>query len=276
MPVFATPRQLRRDGLSLQQAITLAGLTANLKVSLDAAEALSYPGTGQTIADRSGTGSDFYLGTTDTAQTDDPSFNGNAGALSKEDYLSFDGGDTMQIVTAPSWAQTLHKNGAVLSAFYGIYYPASPNGVIWGDSQAATAAQQTGACGYLGAAAKHRFIVLNAQATVLDKTADAAGATSAWHILGVSVDENGGAGAGFLYRDGAYDPVGSANTWNPSYTSPSSADSPNPFQLSGAGYLPDAFANGTRLGFFALWQGVALTKANFDTLFDLMRPRYGL
>ena len=53
-------------------------LNSNLVLCLDAGDANSYT-SGQKWLDRSGNGYDFFLGTTDSVQASDPTFNGTPG-----------------------------------------------------------------------------------------------------------------------------------------------------------------------------------------------------
>src|SRR5688572_10725967 len=100
------------------------GLTANLKLCLDAGDNLSAPAAATSWLDRSGNGYDFFRGTTSGADATDPTFNGTPGELSAAEYWSFDGGDFFRYdTTNETWMQNLHKNNALLSFFCWLYLP---------------------------------------------------------------------------------------------------------------------------------------------------------
>lgn len=73
---------------------------ANLQLHLDAGDAASYPGSGQTWFDLTANHYDFFLGSSDTPTTDDPTFHGSAGGKSGNEYFSFDGGDCFRAAAA--------------------------------------------------------------------------------------------------------------------------------------------------------------------------------
>jgi hypothetical protein len=98
-----------------------ASLDTNLQFCLDAAAASSYT-SGQTWTDMTGQGNDFYRGATASATTDDPTHNGTPGALSSNEYFSFDGGDYFRLTQSnPSWVNDMHKNNAAWSWILWVY-----------------------------------------------------------------------------------------------------------------------------------------------------------
>jgi hypothetical protein len=101
---------------------------------LDATQTASYGGTGQTwknLVTAPADGSprsqyDFYRGTTSSAYTDDPTFNGTAGAAAA--YWSFDGGDWFDSVNADAGLlSNLHRTDASRPCTLGLAFrtPAS-------------------------------------------------------------------------------------------------------------------------------------------------------
>jgi len=261
------------NGKTLMQVLTDATLTTNLKLCLDAGDAASYDPGVQTDKwlDRSGGGYDFFRGSGTGGDAADPTFTGSASSL--QSYWAFDGGDFFTYdTTSETWMQSLHKNAAIYTF---LFFFRMPSSATFNDTLFDTTAGTTGITAYLNLD-QLKFGVLNAASVALQKTGDTALVSSTWNMVGISVNENGGAAAGFLYLNGEYDQVGGADTWNPNYTSPAAGNatraSMNLCGDSGVGYL----GSGARLAALAIWQGTALTKANMDTIWAAMRGRFGI
>ena len=257
-----------RGGTTLMSALTTAALTTNLKLCLDAGDSASYDPGVQTDKwlDRSGGGYDFYRGLGTGVEVQDPTFNGGAGAL--ESYWGFDGGDYFTYdTTNEAWMETLHKNGAIFSAV--MFYYSSGDAYLLGTD----AFTGTGICINIDTAIN--VAVSNASTPVLEKSSDTELETGRWHMVGISITENGGASGGFFYADGDYSQVAASDTWNPNYTSPSAGAASNPMRV-GLGIYAGKNDSGTRVSCLAVWQGTALTKANMDTIWSAMRGRFGI
>lgn len=95
---------------TLRQILTQLGLTTSLNLCLDAGDLNSYPGSGQTWSDVSGSGNHYYLGSGSGSDAADPTFNGTAGGLSQNEYFSHDGGDYFSPVAATTFDDNWHKN----------------------------------------------------------------------------------------------------------------------------------------------------------------------
>lgn len=256
-------------GKTLMQVLTDATLTTNLKLCLDAGDASSYDPGVQTDKwlDRSGGGYDFYRGIGSGSEVQDPTFTGVASSL--QSYWAFDGGDYFTYdTTNEAWMETLHKNAAIFSIVAFFYAPAS-------DSYAFGTDTGTGTGIYVRSSPNIAVAVSNSGASSFSKISDAVVETNVWHMIGVSISENGGAAGGFLYKDGAYSQAGASDTWNPNYTTPSVGSSSAPSRI-GFGEAADKNYPGTRLSGLAVWQGTALTKANMDTIWAAMRGRFGI
>lgn len=261
--------------------IVSAGLTTGLQVCLDAGALASYPGSGQIWSDLSGNGFDFLLGADNSATATDPTWNagGTAGALTSSEYFSLDGGDyfTLDESANPAAFETLHKDNAVLAWLAAVYTPGTwgANDALWGTSngQATNNIGVTVACAT--GAGKLGIRVSNGSGTVQNAYPDSAIATGAWRILGGSINEPAGSGGGFLYDTGSYSQVSAANTFDPTYSSPSSSSAAYKMQICAAGNGGNPIANGARIACFALWT-TALTKANLDTIKALIGPRFGV
>ncbi len=266
MPMFA-----RRTGyVSLFQILTDASLTTNLKVCLDAGDSASYS-SGQSWLDRSGGGYDFFLGADGSATATDPTFNGSAGGRSASEYFSYDGGDYNRYdTTNEAWMQTLHKDAAVFSLVIMVYGTVA--GRIWGTTGNALGAGVE--LGVLSAAAP-RLVGYNASGVTIDKTATTIPGAGVWNMIGLSVNENGG-NVSFHYLNGAYNQVSASNTFDASYASPATGNANFTMEIGACGNGQTPVASGTRIATVAIWQGTALSKANFDTIWAAHKTRFGL
>lgn len=262
--------------VSLASAITTAGLTSNCKLILDPGIRASYT-SGQKWNDVSGNGYDFFLGDGSGVSANDPTFTGSAGDLSSNTYWGFDGSQYFTYdTTNEAWMNNLHKNGALFSLICAIYVVniTDPDGAVNYGTNGST----LGAVGSdfrLDSSEKISFRVTNGTITpALEVVATTGLSTGAWHIVGLSIDENGG-NVSFFYADGAYNRTSAfSDTFDAAYLSPSGANATCTMQIASIGNADGIFPNGYKLGFFGMWEGVALTKANFDLLFGLLRGRY--
>jgi len=252
---------------------TMDNLSLTPRIIMDAADSNCYSGSGQNLLDLTAGNHDFYLGETSGAAADDPTFVGSAGTFNAETHFTFDGGDLFSLAGAlPAWAQTLHKSAAgVWTACIMFEYVvdlADAHNHFW-----ATNYPTTG--GYAGVAlmieggAAHKPVIYVGNATsasdveyIIVDDALAAGP----HMLGVSIDNQGG--TGFFYLDGNYLQVGASNTFTVSYAA-NTATCNNKIGIGaavGAGSLSLGHVeNGTKFysGFF---NDTAFTKQNFDDI----------
>lgn len=96
---------------NLFQTISRLGLTTSLNVCLDAGASESTNGTSQTWTDLSGSGNNYFRGTTSGVDATDPTFNGTAGNLSSSEFFSNDGGDKFAPTATQSFSDNWHKSG---------------------------------------------------------------------------------------------------------------------------------------------------------------------
>lgn len=250
---------------TLLQAIQGAGLTANLKLCLDAGDLASYA-SGQTWADRSGNAVDFYRGTTSGSDATDPTFNGVAGNLSQNEYWSFDGGDYFTLVSGanPSWVQPFHKDGATFTAMFGFYPQNGANHYLMGDAGLPGFAVRCGGVSN----GQPGLLVYNGASVLLTANATALMNIAAWNIFGVSVSENGGASAGIWSVNST------TETFNPSYASPSASSAGTTLKIaqSGGG---NPLQPGERLAWVAVWDS-ALSAVQMQSIFAQTRGRFGI
>lgn len=253
---------------SLIDIITGLSLTSGLKVCLDAGDGDSYT-TGQSWLDTSGNGYDFFRGATSSETTDDPTFNGAPGDLSIAEFWAFDGGDKFRYdTTNETWMQNLHKDNATFTVLMGIY-PATVSGSngIFGT---APSSANVGCRLYLSSD-NLRFIVSgDSGSTVIDDSSSGGATALTWNILGMSLNESAGATGRVFFVNGA-ESAGSAT-----YTSPSTSSAGFAMEIGSVGNSTARIQSGGRIGFFAMWEGVALTGPQMQSIMDEIGPRYGL
>lgn len=258
--------------------ITGLGLTANLKLCLDAGDSNSYA-SGQSWLDVAGSGDyDFYRGADGSPATDDATFNGAAGGLSANEYWSFDGGDFLRQVVATDdfgtdVSDAFHKDNAAFTLFTAVYL-ASGSTTFFGTNNGGSAiGLQWGQTG----TNVNRLVVAHGSGTAMDSGwADDATPLNQWVTQAVVVDEAAGAGGGFMWRDGAYNQVGSSDTWDASYTTPSASAASEETAIAANGVGSTGFLpSGSRMALFAAFDA-ALTKANLDDIFAQTRGRFGI
>lgn len=279
-PTFGHPRR-RAGGAGVVppnffEVLTSLGLTTNLKLCVDPGDILSYDGSSQTLADRSGT-QDFWLGADATVATDDPAFVGTAGAgFGTDQYFLFDGGDVVQAKAQPAYIQELHKDSALWSAFGWVYVATTGAHNLFGTSLDASGSRigtsTTVISNTLEVWVGHGLGAPIALYVASDATPTIA--TGAWHFFGCRVDE--AAATAFFYLDGGYRKVSGADTFNATYLTPASGNDAATLCLGATGAVNGLLPNGARLGPAAIVQGTALAKADFDAVWDASKGRFGL
>ena len=267
--------------IKLLTAITSASLTTNLKLCLDAGDENSYT-SGQKWLDVSGGGYDFFLGTSASAATDDPTFVGTAGGMSDEEYFLFDGGDRFEYDTsAETWMQSMHKNGANWTALFIDYHSTTS-----GTSQLWSMASYNGGTNISGMAWLTNNTTSNTSSkhslhTNADNSAPSDNAVNGtddavvhgqWNFRAVSLVDNG---TSFFYLNGAYDQVGGSDTFTGANIT-GSTGLYHSFGLGRAGGPSDYLKDGSRMACVAIWTGGALSKANLDTIYTDVAERWGI
>ncbi len=250
------------------------GLTANLKLCLDAGSADSYGGQGQSWLDLADGGYDLFRGATSGASSDDPTFNGAPGGLSSSEYFSFDGGDKFKYDsgTLPAWMDNLHQNNAAFTILVWIYWVATDRGVL---VSGANAGASEGIHFNMVEPAGNKAVFSVLSGALTNKTGDTALTDNTWNLVGVSLDEAAGAGGSFLYLNGAYNRVAAANTFDGTYTSPGTG-STSLFQMGAFQTMTRPLGNGNRFAGVMIFEGAALTKANCDSIWNRQKGRFGL
>jgi len=259
--------------VTLYNAIVSCGLTANLRLCLDAGDALSAPAGATKWLDRSGTGSDFWLGP-DGTTTADPTFNGSVGALPQSTNFGLNGSSYFKLVNGQmTWTNNLHKAGAqwtILSIISLAGAGAQPIGDRGGTNA------QVGMAIYADGGAALGAYVANGAAQVFGRASDSNLPNATPTFIASTIADGG---TGYHWCNGSYMPAGGANTWPVAFVGPSSSASTKPFYLgcqdhnSGNKYLDP---NGELMHGFAVWEGLTLTKPQLDAIFQRLRGRFGL
>lgn len=260
-------------GYNIFQIVRRLGLTAGLKLALDMGDLVSNPGSGQKLLDLAGSGYDFFRGNSNTATTDDPSFNGTAGRLSSAEYLGFDGGDVMRYdTTNETWMQNLHKNNAVFTFILGVYWPGEGTG-----DQGILGTSGIDGGGTIGvdwmindAEGNTSDFVVRNSGVVTRFRADAVPCVTGWNIIGISVNEAAGADAMITMVNGK------TTSQDATYTSPSASNASQTLELMSRGNGGKKAPNGARFGFCVAWEGTALSAAQMLAFYEAIRGRYSL
>lgn len=269
-----TPRSPwhKRD---IKEIITGMGLSASLKLALDAGDATSLPAASTKWIDLSGNGYDFFRGTTAASEATDPAINGSAGGLSSSEYLSFDGGDVLKYdTTNETWMNNIHKDGAKFWGVMSLYGPAAL-GTISGIC--GTNGNDVGLIGFrinLTAVGTLQANVTNASGTAA-ATRTSSGSfpitAAAWNFIGWTWDEASDV-ISFNINGGRTD----NSAWT--YTSPSASNASYTMNIGAQGNDTTSveLQSGIRLGFCAMGEGTALTGDELDSIFRATRGRYGV
>lgn len=294
------PIGLQRPGNGHIQVLKTLGLTTNLKLCLDFGDKACYDGSSQTVNDLSGgSPAGFLRGLTSGSEASDPTFNGNAGFRSVNDYISFDGGDCLFYNAAnAAWMETLHKDNALFSMLAWIYFPAGVTSVS-GASQLSivnTAAKGGLLAGFLirlictatgppvensltvgafngaGGTVYNSFACVSAEGQTTYTTVN----TPGWRLYSLLFDETDTTAGNVQGIDTTFT-AGKTGA----YASPDATNAEAKFaigaRVDAAGATLDrAFASGTRLGGISMWQGQRLTQTEVTKFFNGTRGRYGV
>jgi len=257
---------------NLKEIIDALGLGDGLACCYDFGESDCYSGSGQTVTDLSGNGLTLNLGATSGAEASDPTFNGVAGALSENEYFSFDGGDYFTLASAnPTDINDLHKNNADLMLFaidqigalstsqrmFGTNAGSTSNiGVEWG----------------FGGTNSHIFSCTNGTGSYArDSSSSGTGiaATGVWNHHAWYVDE----AANSRYGIRNFSSASGAS----SYTAPSAAAATYAFNLGADGNGHKPLTNGSKLAMFALWStGNGINRSRLLSLIAMTRARFDM
>jgi hypothetical protein len=256
------------------QKLVGLGLGTNLKLCLDAGAAASYPGSGQSWLDLAGSGYDFFLGAGSGASSDDPTFNGVAGALSANEYFSFDSDDLFRYDSAnEAWMNNLHKDSCQW-AFVALFYIgslAATQGLL-GNTAASNAS--VGVDLTVQTSGVPQINVRNgsgsAAAATESPTSGFPLSAGAWQFLAMSVDEASATG------NMNWNVNGNQDTDDVAFSSPSASDATFTLEIAARGSINAELSSGSRMACFAMWEGRHLTHSEIDSVFQAIRGRVGI
>lgn len=260
---------------TLLQAITLANSTAGLSFCVDAGDINSVATTTAIYwLDTSTFATNLVVGVSSATSTvNSPEFYGTPGALNIDSYwgwkLSNNILTTSSQALTPTFMQSFHKAGAVFSIL-ALFYPSSAaSGTIMGT------VDNVGVPGWnfeRNASGSLRLVVCStASPLTVDISAGAGVVPSQWHLVGMSLTA--------ATTIGIYYINGNVTTINPSYATATSCDSGQSFNLGSYRIGSNIFGNqlgGARFGGAAVWNGTALTSAQFALIDAIVGPRWGV
>lgn len=243
-------------GPTILQIIQNRSLTSGLQLCLDAGDAASYT-SGQSWLDRSGNGYDFFLGPTSGVEADDPTFSGNPGDGSANEYFLYAASDKHTYDSAvETWMSALHQDNAVFSWIVGAYVPASSQTSVF---STVSAANFSGVTAVINTTSSFcRMNVRHASGNAVVLTATGTPTADAWNFFGGSLNE-ASASSGILKANGTTD-TGVTVT----YTTPSAAAA-NPMMLASS--RATGVSANVRIAFVAIWN-TALTSTDLDNLYS--------
>jgi hypothetical protein len=244
------------------------GLTASLQLCLDAGDALSYS-SGQSWLDRSGGGHDFFRGADGSATTTDPNFNGSPGGASRTEYFTFDGGDYFTYdTTNAAWMNRLHKDNAAFTIAMWVHLSSVSSIRVFGTAAATT---EVGIYWGTTAGGLLNHVVVNGSGTAARSfNGGTAVPTDEWAFLAWSLNEATGANGASSYVNGAETLATST------YTSPSASDATYSTKIGANGSVSGRLPSGSRMAAAIAWEGVALSKAQLDSIYSATRGRFGV
>lgn len=168
--------------------INRLGLSTGLQVCLDAGDADSYPGTGQTWFDLSGNNNDFWLGDTVSVEATDPVFTGTAGVQSESTYWNVNSTtDDFVETTAQAWSEGAHKDNGAITVLYVAYI--SSAGVTRGMFTTGSQLTSGGVAGYVITTNSPRFRHTTSTLTAVSEDSTLTVTSPSWNFVGFAYNE---------------------------------------------------------------------------------------
>jgi hypothetical protein len=248
---------------TLFSAIQRQGLTSGLKLCFDASDINSYAGSGTTWLDTSGNGYDFVPHASSPGSW---SFVGSAGGQSSgEGWHSGVGVFANQEYDSANetWMQNLHKNNAQFTFLrWYKFLSGAGNASAQILSTRASAGSNTRGIQWENASSTELMTLrvyngTDAQVQVI--SSGLAATQDAWLFQAASIDEAAGTSA-FRQNGDTASPSGT-------YTSPTSSNATDKLNIH--------IEEGT-LASLAIWEGVALTAAQIEGLYEVTRNKFGV
>jgi len=268
MSTLLAPGIFRGNSMRFQGAIEQLSLKSGLQVCLDASDVRSYAGSGQTWADTSGNGRDFFVGATVSAEASDPTFTGTAGEVTA--YWQGDGGDYFRKASAnDTFINSLHKNNAIFSCAAWIYLSdnTTSNYPIFGTN--GTAGSSVGATFRWAAADSLTLQASSGSGNIMALSHGSPVPQGVWSFVAASINEATGAGGLLIAINDDID------TFTSTYSSPSASNATYTMEVGAGGNAVVPMVSGSRMACFAMWD-VALTSTQLGRLFNRTRGRFGV
>lgn len=246
--------------VTLLSAIRGAGVSdSNIKAVLDMASADTYGGSGQDVFDMTANNVDFWRGADNTAASNDPTFNGTAGALDFTNYFSHDGGDQFRAQSQPSFIHAFHKENANFTI---IFIAGTPSSFTSSNGLSGTENNGVGPGFSLTVQSSDvlQFNVNDGSANNITQATSATVPTSSDVFLALSLDEAGGSNASIL------DINGTQETFDGAYTNtPSSSNASQTLEVGAIGAGTQVVQNGFKT-YGVAFLDIALTGSQLDSI----------
>ena len=167
--------------------------------------------------------------------------------------------------------ENLHKDTAIWSCLFVFYPVATSDDMPLINTSEGGAAEVGIRCMLRGDEKFEINVYKGAGGTAFNLVSASALSTSAWHVLGWSIDEPSGASSAFIHLDGTGQTAVDAT-----YTTPSSAAAGTVMNLGTREDGEKSLASGYRIAIACLWEGTALSSANFDSIWTEIKGRFDL
>lgn len=235
-------------------------------ISIDLANADCYS-SGQKVLDLSGNGFDFYIGADGSATVTDPTLVGTAGSLSKDTYLSFDGGDYLAYDSAlEPWVNNVHKAGGKLSVQAWVWFGAdgAAQGII---SDQGGVTSNLGFAFYRSSTNKLAFRTGNGVGAAISVLTAMTVPSGQWVFCGLSFSEAVGAEGLILQINGTQEKFSSTAV------TPSASSAGQNLKIGAFGSAANPLSNGSRLNAIDATEAV-LSAAELMAVYDATKERY--
>lgn len=266
------PEVVPRGGRNtIMETLAELGLTAGLKIVLDAGDASSVGSSApQTWSDASGNGEDFFVGASGAVESDEPLFAGSIGGKSREYFSNQNTRElkfTYKKATKSAWINALHKRNG--SFTFGAWVETSGGGTfgVW-----------TGTAGYNRAGIFFRrdpilstlydnalrLYVTNGSGVILERAGPIV--RDGRYFIGLSYSDVTGTGFFQVNRD--------SFPFTGKYSSPNTTNTPEPLYVLGHTYAQPVGVINKSFGGFVF--NSALTGADMIRIHDATRKRFGV
>ncbi len=271
LPGIAVPSSPLGARMSALTAASRADMLSGLILCVDAGEAASYAGSGQTWADLSGSGNDFHLGADGSATSTDPAFSGTAGKLSGSEKWTFDGTKYFRLKTSnPSAINAIHKDGWVGSMAAVFHTDGNTSAQVFagttGNALSGTGffLQRSGGASNLTC----RITIRNGTSAVLNSGDFGSVQANKWNFAFFNIDEPAGTGVRMVNA--------TSGTFTSTYSSPDSGNAAQTLEIGARGGGINPVTAADSIAIYMLWNGVAHSATKALALFSLLRGRFAM